>query len=145
MTPEEILEALEAYQARTLAILEANTEDPENAVSELVALHLDWVEEDRDRARQVIAGRDAVANGPLGERLIQSNRDMFDAMRAWLDSQVAAGRLANGSLALLHAIIFAPTHEVTRHWLEGRLPRPLGDYEAPLKAAAWAGVSSLPG
>lgn len=142
--PDEVLEALEAYQERTLAVLDAHPGDPRGAVEGLVELHLRWVEEDPDRARMVIAGRDALANGPLGERLAQSNREMFDSMRSWLDRQVESERLGNASLTLLHAIIFAPTHEVTRHWLGGRLPRPLADYETALKAAAWAGISSLP-
>jgi hypothetical protein len=141
---EDVLKALEAYQARTVDILDAHPDDPRGAVESLVGLHLEWVEEDPDRAREVISGRDGVATGELGGRLAESNRKLFGAFRLWLDRQVEAGRLENGSLALWHATIFAPTHEITRHWLGGRLPRPLGDYEAPLKAAAWAGITSLP-
>jgi hypothetical protein len=144
MSEMGVLEALEAYQARTVAILDSHPEDPRGAVESMVGLHLQWVGEDPDRAREVISKRDAVATGELGSRLAESNRNLFEAFRLWLDRQVEAGRLGNGSLALWHATIFAPTHEITRHWLGGRLPRPLEDYEAPLKAAAWAGVTSLP-
>jgi hypothetical protein len=144
--PDElaVVEALERYQRLSVEVLERHEADPEAAIKGLVALHLSWTEEDADRARTVSRRRNEAAVGTYGQRLAQSNREWFTQMKAWVDSQSAAGRIQPVSFNLLHAVIFAPTQEIAKLWLAGRLKRPLDEYAGPLGEAAWAAVSALP-
>lgn len=139
-----VAEALERYQRLSVEVLERHEANPEAAVKGLIALHLSWTEEDPDRARTVSRGRNAVAAGVHGNRLAQSNREWFTQMKTWIDSQAAVGRIEPVSFNLLHAVIFAPTQEIAKLWLAGRLKRPLDRYSGPLGEAAWAAVSALP-
>ena len=141
---EQVVSALEDHQRRTVEILEENENDPEAVVKTLVRLHLEWTEEDRDRAILVSRNRNEVAAGPLGEKLAASNREFFSRMKAWIDSQAEAGRIEPVSFNLLHAVVFAPAQEISKLWLAGRLKRPLGSYADPLGEAAWASVCALP-
>jgi hypothetical protein len=139
---EFILEALEEYQRASLDVLDANRGDPEAAVKGLVDLHITWTAADPERARLVSAGRNRVIAGPLGARLKESNAGWMAALRQWLDSERDDGRISGGSIAILHAVVFAPTQEIARLWLSGLLPRDLEDYRRPLAEAAWAGITA---
>ncbi len=141
---EQVVSALEDHQRRTVEILEENESDPEAAVKALVRLHLKWTEEDPERAILVSRKRNEVATGPLGERLAASNREWFSTMKAWIDHQAGTERIEPVSFNLLHAVIFAPTQEISKLWLAGRLKRPLGSYADALGEAAWASVCALP-
>ncbi len=140
----EVIEALERYQRLSVEVLERHVTDPEAAVKGLVALHLSWTEEDPERARTVGRRRNDAAAGKHGDRLAQSNREWFAQMKAWIDSQAATGRIEPVSFNLLHAVIFAPTQEIAKLWLAGRLKKPLDGYAGPLGEAAWAAISALP-
>jgi len=139
-----VVEALERYQRLSVEVLERHEADPEAAVKGLISLHLSWTEEDPERARTVSRGRNAAAAGAHGDRLAISNREWFGQMKAWIDSQAAAGRIEPVSFNLLHAVVFAPTQEIAKLWLAGRLKRPLDEYASALGKAAWAAVSALP-
>ena len=141
---EQVVAALEDHQRRSVEILERNESEPEAVVKALVKLHLEWTGEDRERAILVSRRRNEVAAGPLGDRLAASNREFFSRMKAWIDSQTEAGRIEPVSFNLLHAVIFAPTQEIAKLWLAGRLKRPLGSYADALGEAAWASVTALP-
>jgi hypothetical protein len=141
---EQVVAALEDHQRRTVMVLRDRADDPEAVVMALVRLHLEWTEEDRERAIMVGRERNAVAAGPLGERLAASNREWFSEMKAWIDTQAAAGRIKPVSFNLLHAVVFAPTQEIAKLWLTGRLKRDPTEYAEPLGRAAWASVKSLP-
>ena len=140
----QVVAALEDHQRRTVEILEREGDDAETVVKSLVRLHLEWTEEDRERAITVSRHRNAVAAGPLGERLAAANRDWFSTMKAWIDAQAEAGSIEPVSFNLLHAVIFAPTQEIAKLWLAGRLKRPLASYADALGDAAWAAVCALP-
>ena len=140
----QVVAALEDHQRRTVEILEREGDDAETVVKSLVRLHLEWTEEDRERAITVSRHRNAVAAGPLGERLAAANRDWFSTMKAWIDAQAEAGNIEPVSFNLLHAVVFAPTQEIAKLWLAGRLKRPLASYADALGDAAWAAVCALP-
>ena len=99
----------------------------------------------RRLARKVAAGRNRAMEGPLGPRLRESNGRWMAELRAWLESERKTGGIPFGSVAILHAVVFAPTQEISRLWLAGLLPRDLEDYRLPLAEAAWAGVSAAAG
>jgi hypothetical protein len=141
---EQVVTALEDHQRRTVEILRDEGGDPEAVIKSLVRLHLEWTEEDPERARTVSRHRNAVAAGPLGERLAASNREWFATMKAWIDAQAGSGAIETVSFNLLHAVVFAPTQEISKLWLAGRLKRPLGSYAPALGEAAWAAVAALP-
>ena len=48
------------------------------------------------------------------------------------------------SFNLMHAIVFAPTQEIAKLALAGRLRKPLPEYAESLGDAAWAGLQTLP-
>lgn len=141
---EKVIEALETYQELSIEVVEANSEDPEAAVKGLVSLHLSWTADNPDTSRLISRHRHQVISGPHRERLMASNRDYFAAMKAWIDRQAESGRLPALSFNLMHAVIFAPTQEIAKLWLAGRLKKPLTEYAGPLGDAAWAGLLALP-
>jgi len=141
---ERVIEALETYQRLSIDVISGNEEDPEAAVKGLVALHLNWTGENADTSKLINRHRHEVINGPHRDRLMASNREFFAAMKQWIDLQAETGRLPAVSFNLLHAVIFAPTQEVAKLWLAGRLKKPLTEYAEPLGDAAWAGLLALP-
>ena len=136
-----VVEALEEYGDRAIAVVDSAGGDPEVAVRGLVALHVEWTVADPERARRVAAGRNRAMAGPLGPRLRESNGEMFGRLSSWVDEAALPGRLGTDSVALLHAVVFAPTQELAKLHLAGLLDRPLGDYERELADAAWAAVA----
>ena len=141
---ERVISELENYQRLSMDVLARHETDPEAGLRALVALHLSWTEEDPERARLIARHRNEVAAVPLGERLANSNREWFGRMKKWIDSQADAGRIAPVSFNLLHAVVFAPTQEVAKLWLAGRLKRSPAEYAGPLGDAAVAAVNALP-
>jgi len=135
-----IVEALEEYQLRSLEVLDSSRGYPEQAVKGLVNLHIEWTASDPERARTVSAGRHRAMSGPFGPRLRQANAQWMTELRSWLDRERESGGLATGSIAILHAVVFAPTQEIAKLRLAGLLPREIEDYRAPLAEAAWAGI-----
>jgi hypothetical protein len=141
---ERVVGELEDYQRRSMEALRRHETDPEAGIRALVGLHLAWTEEDPDRARMISRHRNEVAAGPFGERLAESNREWFGQMKQWIDSQASAGRVKPVSFNLLHAVVFAPTQEIAKLWLAGRLKRSPAEYADSLGNAAVAAVLSLP-
>ena len=121
-----------------------NVEYPAAAVKGLVALHLNWPEENRETAALISGHRNAVVAVPLGPRLMASNKEYFAGMKTWIERQSESDRLPAISFNLMHAVIFAPTQEIAKLALAGRLKKPLGDYAEALGDAAWAGLLVLP-
>lgn len=140
-----VVEALEDYQQDSLEVLASCRGNPEAAIRGLVDLHIDWTAGDPDLARLVSAGRHRAISGPLGPRLRESNGRWMNELKAWLASERESGGLPLGSLAILHAVVFAPTQEISKLWLAGLLPRELEDYRRPLADAAWAGIAAAGG
>lgn len=136
---EEVLSALEDYQQRTIELYRRHAEDPEACVKALVRLHLEWTEEDPDRARLVSRYRGPVMAGPGRERLSASNAAYFNETRQWMDGAREAG-MPSVSFNVLHALVFAPTQELAKHWLGGRLAKDPTSYADAMGAAAWAGI-----
>ena len=140
---DEVIAALEDYQGLTLDILRTHQEDPEGCVRELVRLHLTWTEENADTARLVAKHRNAVANGPGKDRLAASNATFFNANREWMQHQTEAGRMPPMSFNVMHAIVFAPTQELAKLYLGGRLRKNPTEYAEVMGDAAWAGLQAV--
>lgn len=136
---DEVLEALEEYQRRTIELYHRHAADPEACVKAMVELHLEWTEEDPDRARLVSRYRGPVMAGPGRERLNASNARYFEESKRWMNQARESG-MPSLSFNLLHALVFAPTQEITKHWLGGRLKKQPAEYAAMLGDAAWAGI-----
>ncbi|MGB0120411.1 MAG: hypothetical protein WBP55_05610 [Solirubrobacterales bacterium] len=141
---ETVIDELENYQRLSMEVVSSHSENPEAAVKGLVSLHLTWTEENPETAKLINRHRNEVINGPHRDRLLASNSEYFVAMKNWIDLQAATGRLPAVSFNLLHAVIFAPTQEVAKLWLAGRLKKSLSEYIGPLGDAAWAGLLALP-
>lgn len=137
---EAVLEALENYQQLTIGLYREHADDPEACVKALVRLHLAWTEEDPDRARLVSRYRGPVMAGPGRERLTNSNLAYFEETKNWKRSAAASGAMPSVSFNVLHALVFAPTQELAKHWLGGRLKRKPTDYAEAMGDAAWAGI-----
>ena len=143
-TDERVLAWLEEYRDLSLEVIEDYAGDPEGAVRGLVALHVEWTEADPDRARAVAASRGRVAAGELGERLRNSNRILFRRLSEWVREARSEGAIRTDSVALLPALVFAPTQELARLHLAGLLDRPLGEYREDLARAAWDSIREDP-
>ena len=142
---EQVLAWLEEYRDLSLDVIEQSAGDPESAVRGLVSLHVEWTEGDPARARAVAAGRARLAAGALGGRLKASNRILFGRLSEWVSGARREGAIRTDSVALLHALVFAPTQELARLHLAGLLDRPLGDYREDLAQAAWDSIRSHSG
>lgn len=136
---DEVVSALEEYQRRTIGLYREHADDPETCVRELVRLHLAWTEENPDRARMVSRYRGQVMAGPGRERLTEANRSYFEQSRSWMTHAAERG-MPPVSFNVLHALVFAPTQELAKHWLGGRLRRLPTEYADAMGAAAWAGI-----
>lgn len=137
---EEVLTALEDYQQRTISLYREHAGDPEGCVKALVRLHLDWTEEDPERAKLVSRYRGPVMAGPGKDRLNSSNAAYFEESKRWLTESVESGAMPPVSFNILHALVFAPTQELAKHWLGGRLKKTPSEYAVPMGDAAWAGI-----
>ncbi|MGK2931554.1 MAG: hypothetical protein ACSLFD_02050 [Solirubrobacterales bacterium] len=142
---DRVITALEDYQHLSIEVVTENDDDPEAAVKGLVSLHLKWTEDNRETAKLIALHRNAAAAGPLGDRLLASNKEFFASMKAWIDRQAETGTLPPVSFNLMHAVTFAPTQEIAKLALSGRLKKPLPAYAEALGDAAWAGLVALPG
>ncbi|MCB0856836.1 MAG: hypothetical protein KDB57_01805 [Solirubrobacterales bacterium] len=137
---DEVIEALEDYQQRTISIYQQHADDPEQCIKALVRLHLYWTEEDPDRARMVSRYRGEVMAGPGRERLSTSNAAYFQQSKEWMEAARSSGEMPSVSFNVLHALVFAPTQELAKHWLGGRLKKNPTEYAERMGAAAWAGI-----
>jgi len=137
---DEVLTALEEYQQRTIDLYRENENDPESCVKSLVRLHLQWTEEDPERAKMVSRYRGAVMAGPGRERLTASNAAYFEQSKRWMKEATGSGRMPSVSFNILHALVFAPTQELAKHWLGGRLKKRPTEYADAMGDAAWAGI-----
>lgn len=137
---EPVIEALEDYQQRTIQLYRDHADDPEACVKALVNLHLVWTEEDPERARLVSRYRGQVMAGPGRERLSASNVVYFEETKRWKGRVVESGAMPSVSFNVLHALVFAPTQELAKHWLGGRLKRRPTEYAEAMGDAAWAGI-----
>lgn len=142
---ERVVSALEEYQRLSVEVVSGHADDPEAAIKGLVALHLDWTEENRETALLIAKHRNAAAAGPLGPRLAASNKKFFASTTEWIERQSEAGRIPAVSFNLMHAVTFAPTQEIAKLGLSGRLKKPLPEYAEAMGDAAWAGLLALPG
>lgn len=137
---DEVISALEDYQRRTIELYRAHPGDPEGCVKQLVRLHLSWTEEDPERAKLVARHRNAVMAGPGRDRLTESNAAYFGESKRWMEESVEAGAMPPVSFNVLHALVFAPTQELAKLWLGGRLRKDPTAYAEQMGEAAWAGV-----
>jgi len=137
---EEVLTALTDYQQRTIELYREHAVDPKACVKALVRLHLEWTEEDPGRAKLVGRYRAPVMAGPGKDRLTASNRAYFEESKRWLNESVESGRMPSVSFNILHALVFAPTQELCKHWLGGRLGKDPTAYAESMGEAAWAGI-----
>jgi hypothetical protein len=137
---EEVLTALEDYQRQTVGLYREHADDPEGCVKALVRLHLDWTEADPERAKLVSRYRGPVMAGPGKDRLNSSNAAYFAESKQWLKGSVESGAMPPVSFNILHALVFAPTQELAKLWLGGRLKKTPSEYAAPMGDAAWAGI-----
>ena len=101
----------------------------------------------RESGRIYITGVQALVRLPL----LQHQRDLAAGLNtAGFISGYRGSPLGTYDMALwqardlVHAIVFAPTQEIAKLWLTGRLRGSLSDRADALADAAWAGVSALP-
>jgi hypothetical protein len=136
---DEVIDALEEYQRRTIDLYRTSA-DPEACVKGLVRLHLTWTEEDPERAKLVSRYRGPVMAGPGRERLTASNAAYFEESKKWMAEATASEQMPSVSFNVLHALVFAPTQELCKHWLGGRLKKRPTEYAEAMGEAAWAGL-----
>jgi hypothetical protein len=142
---DEVVEALEEYQRRTIELYGEHADDPEACVKGLVRLHLSWTEEDPERAKLVSRYRGPVMAGPGKDRLTASNMAYFERSKEWMEQATSSGAMPSVSFNVLHALVFAPTQELAKHWLGGRLRHRPTEYADRMGRAAWAGIIAAGG
>ena len=134
------VEGLADYHRGLLGELTVGHDTAEDAVKGLVRHHLRWVDENRDLARFLLTSREPDVVGATEQELRGMNREIFTAVRAWIERWEEAGEIESLPIGLFHSIVLGPSQEFVRHWLAGRVDMSIEEAERVLADAAWRGV-----
>jgi hypothetical protein len=110
------------------------SEEAEAGIEALVRQHLRWVERNSDRARFLL--RNGALHEAAGEELEEHNRVLAATIKGWMAERPQIRPL---SREVFFATVIGPAQEVSRLWLDGRIPS-LRKIEDELAAAAWRAV-----
>jgi AcrR family transcriptional regulator len=133
------LEGLADYQESFVRALSGSAA-AERAVKGVVRNHLRWVARNPKLARFMLSGREPEVARASQESLVAMNQRLIEVTRAWIEREVAAGRLRPMPTRLYYAVLIGPAHEFARQWLSDPEPRAI-EKAAPLLAeAAWRAV-----
>lgn len=134
-------DAIRDFQAGHWRILESPPATLRAGIGEIVGHHLQWVQENPDRARFLYeAGQPDGTCEPMQE-VRRFNADLTVAYADWFRPLIASGEARKVRAGLVVAIVGGPAHAVSRHWLNGPRDRDLTRHADELAHAAWAGLA----
>lgn len=133
------LDALADFQAAVGARLAPAT-GARAGVQALIAAHLEWVGRHPGRARFLQEMRRADAVAVHEEEIRALNRAFGQAIGAWAQKHIAAGRLRRLPVDLFIAQLLGPAHEYVRGHLAGRESTPPDVAARLLGDAAWRAI-----
>jgi len=130
------------YRTHLLAFVKREGRTARQYVRAVVTGHLTWVFEHPDEARTLFRKRREVP--PERDAAVRRSTGAFGAeLLGGLRKVARAGEVVPLEGALAAAVVLGPAHEISRQWLEGRLPD-LEQDEAirSLAHAAWRAVKA---
>lgn len=120
--------ALADYQGAFAAELERH-HDAEAGVRGIIRFHLGWCAANGAAAKLLLSGR------PGGAESL--NRNFFARIRRWWSLHAHYGSVRELDPLTLHVLWLGPVMELTRHWLDGDVPKPSRSLVNTLADAAW--------
>lgn len=142
------LQALASYHAAMQPALQAQPAAADG-VRALVHQHLVWVQRHPREARVLHRLRDAAGSDGQPPDWAGANAPAFDALRAWIAAEVAAGRMHELPFDAWLALVFSPLLQLGEAWLRRdpvRVPPSLRDAlaDAAVRAVAVAAPATHP-
>ncbi|WP_242609003.1 TetR/AcrR family transcriptional regulator [Actinomadura formosensis] len=128
------VECVAMYQDAFLVELKAH-DSARAAVEGVVAFHVRWCREHRDRARFMFTERPAGS-----EALAERNRMFFREVRSWWRVQARHGALRDADGVTAFVLWLGPAQELCRLWLNGQSAEPGDEQVRELSEAAWRSV-----
>jgi AcrR family transcriptional regulator len=138
------VEAMASFQEGLWELLRRRPRSLRAAVRGTISHQLQWIEQQRDRARFLYMRGHLDWDSPSGAELVELNRNLAGAYRDWMAPLVEAGEIRPMSMLTLTAIVTGPSHAIARRWLAGHVGSPLHAYLPELVDAACAALSGTP-
>lgn len=112
-------EGMREYQQRMLAVLGKQT-TVKGGIRAVIACHMDWIAEDRERALYLTRTGMAEATGATALRIAAINHAFFHSLYEWFKPYVERGEMVRAPEDLYVSLILGATTHFARHWLAGR-------------------------
>lgn len=133
---ELYLTGLQDYQQGLLAAL-TRTRSAEAGIKAVVDYHLKWIARAPDRARYLFFMRQAEFAEPAQAGIRAMNRELFQALFAWLKPYIAARQVKKLPPDIFAALLVGASQDFARHWLAGRVQTSITTARKLLAEAAW--------
>jgi AcrR family transcriptional regulator len=130
------VEGLRSYQDGFLRELRKH-DDAESGIRAVVAYHLRWISEQRDRARFLLYMREAEFITTAEDAISAVNEPFVAAMKAWLGPHIEAGHIARMPADIYQPVLVGPLHHISRQWLAGRTTSSIAEAQDILAETAW--------
>lgn len=115
-------------------------EEAEEGVKRLVMTYAKWVTDNADWARFLFHSRSDVLTEKDAAELSKANREQFRHLMTWFLPQIEAGYIKELPQEIYFSLIIGPCHEYARHWLSGRMKKPLLEVAPWLADGAWCAI-----
>lgn len=130
------VDALREYQTGFAKELERHA-DAEDGVRAIVRYYLRWVADNPNKARYLLASREAEFMSGAETELRDLNRQFFASVADWQQPHVAAGAIRRLPADLFWTILVGPLHEFSRQWLAGRTTTDIAKAGRVLSDTIW--------
>jgi AcrR family transcriptional regulator len=135
-------ETLNMYQDAFLAELRSH-EGAREGVEAIVALHMSWCGEHRERANLLISERPPKRDEPGGPEVAESRRAFFRNVADWWRPHMKAGVLQPVPPTMCYVLWLGPAVEMCRLWFAGA-HQPTEEEIAAMCGAAWQSLRKHP-
>jgi AcrR family transcriptional regulator len=113
------VQSLRDFQSGLVSSLDRRGPGAEQSVKAAVGQHLQWMDENRRRARFLMRRRETEVVETNRSDVEQLNRSLFQRIEIWYRPRVEAGEIRDLPLPLLCSIWFGPAQEYARAILDG--------------------------
>ncbi|OZG72230.1 TetR family transcriptional regulator [Hahella sp. CCB-MM4] len=113
----------------------------EQGVKTIVRTYCEWISDHPDWARFIFGSRGEALSEEQEQKLREDNKAHMNFLQEWFRPYLEAGELQDYPFSVYHSLLVGPAQDYAKHWLSGRLKKPLQDYTELFCNAAWETVS----